>query len=160
MRFLRCLADWSRSLSVFWARADFFLNFPNHFWKNVSCQLSLANAIKIGVWSRSLAFNFLKKSVMYQKKTSQEIFGGYIYLELLKKILFHQIRSLNAYSQRILQSGHETLRRLTGWLWSMSHKFCNSMQSLPTWPATGRVKKGGSGKFDYQCFKLWRSRRS
>jgi hypothetical protein len=39
------------------------------------------------------------------KKTSQEIFGGYIYLELSKKILFHQTRSLNAYSQRILQSG-------------------------------------------------------
>ena len=138
----------------------FLLNFPNYFWKTVSSQLSLTNAMKIRVWNRGLVLNSSKKICDIQKRGAKKVFGGYIYLELSKKILFHQTRPLMRFRKEDFNQGDKTLRRLKGWLWSMSHKCCNSMQSLSAWPATGWVKKGGSGEFDCQCFKLWRSRRS
>ncbi|MBU11180.1 MAG: hypothetical protein CML59_00580 [Rhodobacteraceae bacterium] len=47
--------------------------------------------MKIRVWNRGLVLNFSKRSVIYQKRGAKKVFGGYIYLELSKKILFHQI---------------------------------------------------------------------
>jgi hypothetical protein len=60
--------------------------------------------MKTRVWNRILMFNYSKKICEIPKKGSKEIFGGYIYLELSKKILFHHTRPLTVYSQRILRS--------------------------------------------------------
>ena len=58
--------------------------------------------MKTRVWDRRLIINYSKKIGEISKKGSEEIFGGYIYLELSKKILFHPNLCLNAYLQRIL----------------------------------------------------------
>jgi hypothetical protein len=60
--------------------------------------------MKTRVWDRRLIINYSKKICEISKKGSEEIFGGYIYLELSKKILFHHTRPLTVYSQRILRS--------------------------------------------------------
>ena len=58
---------------VFFEHEQVFSEFAKLFLKEcelwaVSCQLSLANAMKIGVWNRSLALNFSKKICDIPKK--------------------------------------------------------------------------------------------
>jgi hypothetical protein len=60
--------------------------------------------MKTRVWDRRLIINYSKKIYEISKKGSEEIFVGYIYLELSKKILFHHTGPLTVYSQRILRS--------------------------------------------------------
>ena len=160
MRFLRRLPDWSRVLGIFWARTNFLWICQIIFERMWAVSFHWQTLWKLEFETEAWRLIFQKRSVIYQKKRSEEIFGGYIYLELSKKILFHQTRPLMRFRKEDFNQGDKTLRRLKGWPWSMSHKCCNSMHSLSAWPATGWVKKGGSGEFDCQCFKLWRSRRS